>query len=150
MICWWFFYFILCNFSSVPNGKQDLKELTQIICTGANSLLSLNFSKFKKKARAQCKLKYRKKFYVWSVPKELQTKEELLQSVIYFFHNHEFKLKTGQTHSNISMISACSSVSFSILWLCLSQFSALWNRKLLGIIGWDYHVSLDLWALHKY
>lgn len=38
----------------------------------------------------------------WNVPKKLQTKEELLQSVgLFFFHIHKFKLKTGQQFTPI-------------------------------------------------
>lgn len=55
----------------MPNGKQNLKELTQIICTGASSLLFLNFLKFKKMQELSVSRNTGEKFHVWSVSKRL-------------------------------------------------------------------------------
>jgi len=78
----------------VPSGKQDLKELSKVVCTGANSLLSFNFSIFQK-FRTTVHIEVKKKFCL-ECSTTVTNKRGTSAVTDFFFHMHKFKLKTGQ------------------------------------------------------
>lgn len=81
----------------MPNDKQDLKELTEIICIDANSLLPLNFSKFKKcKISVQIEIQGKKKNLCLECSKRVTSEGGTSAVGYFFFHIHKFKLKNGQ------------------------------------------------------
>lgn len=95
MIWSWFFFYVV-NFPSVPSGKKDLNELMKVVCTGANSLLSTNFSKSKKcRSSVQTEVQQQKNVFL-EYSTTVTNKKGISAVTEFFFHMQKFKLKTGQ------------------------------------------------------